>query len=144
MVVNIHAPYPPMRNMADKVIEAVKSGAVRHFFLVGGCGGTRPGRSCCMQFVKQTPADTVVLILACGKFLFNDLDLGTVSRSDRTNYVMCCMALLSLRHFAPKSNHKRPDYIFHSLAKDQHFYIHGGISKSPCPITAALVSGRSE
>ena len=92
MVVNIHAPYPPMRNMADKVIEAVKSGAVRHFFLVGGCGGTRPGRSCCMQFVKQTPADTVVLILACGKFLFNDLDLGTVSRSDRTNYVMCCMA----------------------------------------------------
>ena len=86
----------------------------------------------------------MVLILACGKFLFNDLDLGTVPRSDRTNFVMCCMALLSLLHFAPKSNHKRPDYIFHSLAKDQHFYIHGGISKPPCPITAALVSGRSE
>lgn len=64
--------------VADRVIEAVKSGAIRHFFLVAGCDGARPGRSYYTDFVKQTPADTVVLTLACGKFRFNDLDLGTI------------------------------------------------------------------
>ena len=62
--------------VADQVIEAVKSGAIRHFFLVGGCDGARPGRNYYTEFVKQTPADTVVLTLACGKYRFNDLDLG--------------------------------------------------------------------
>ena len=60
-------------------MEAVKSGAIRHFFLVGGCDGARPGRSYYTDFVKQTPRDTVILTLACGKFRFNDLDLGTVA-----------------------------------------------------------------
>jgi len=64
---------------ADKVVEAVKSGAVSHFFLVGGCDGARPGRSYYTEFVKQTPPDSIVLTLACGKYRFNDLDLGTVA-----------------------------------------------------------------
>ena len=63
---------------AGTVIEAVKSGAIRHFFLVGGCDGARTGRSYYTEFVKQTPKDTLVLTLACGKYRFNDLDLGTI------------------------------------------------------------------
>lgn len=65
-------------SVADKVIEAVKSGDIRHFFLVGGCDGAAPGRSYYTDFVKQSPDDTVILTLACGKFRFNDLDLGTI------------------------------------------------------------------
>lgn len=64
--------------VADTVIEAVKSGAIRHFFLVGGCDGARPGRNYYTDFVKATPDDTVILTLACGKYRFNDLDLGTI------------------------------------------------------------------
>ena len=64
--------------VADKVIDAVKAGAVKHFFLVGGCDGARTGRNYYTEFVKKTPADSVVLTLACGKFRFNDLDLGTI------------------------------------------------------------------
>ncbi|MCU6763314.1 Hydroxylamine reductase [uncultured Roseburia sp.] len=65
-------------SVADQVIDAVKNGAIRHFFLVGGCDGARPGRNYYTEFVKQTPADTVILTLACGKYRFNDLDLGTI------------------------------------------------------------------
>jgi hydroxylamine reductase len=65
-------------SVAGTVIDAVKAGAIRHFFLVGGCDGAAPGRNYYTEFVKQTPADTVVLTLACGKFRFNDLDLGTI------------------------------------------------------------------
>ena len=63
---------------ADKVIDAVKSGIIRHFFLVGGCDGAKAGRNYYTEFVKQTPADSIVLTLACGKYRFNDLDLGTI------------------------------------------------------------------
>ena len=63
---------------APIVIDAVKTGALKHIFLVGGCDGAKPGRSYYTDFVKQTPADTAVLTLACGKYRFNDLDLGTV------------------------------------------------------------------
>ncbi|MDR3211380.1 MAG: hydroxylamine reductase [Planctomycetota bacterium] len=63
---------------ADKVIEAVKAGAIKHFFLVGGCDGAKPGRNYYTEFVKQTPKDTVILTLACGKYRFNDLDLGEI------------------------------------------------------------------
>ncbi len=70
-------------SMADTVIEAVKTGAVRHFFLVGGCDGARAGRNYYTEFVRQTPADTVVLTLACGKYRFNDLDLGTIGSVPR-------------------------------------------------------------
>ena len=65
-------------SVADTVIEAVKAGALRHIFLVGGCDGMRKGRSYYTDFVRQTPADTAVLTLACGKYRFNDLDLGTI------------------------------------------------------------------
>lgn len=64
--------------VADQVIDAVKSGAIRHFFLVGGCDGARPGRNYYTEFVKQTPKDSVILTLACGKYRFNDLDLGEI------------------------------------------------------------------
>lgn len=65
-------------SVAGQVVEAVKAGAIRHFFLVGGCDGARPGRNYYTEFVKQTPADTVILTLACGKYRFNDLDLGQI------------------------------------------------------------------
>ena len=64
--------------VAGTVVEAVKSGAIRHFFLVGGCDGARPGRNYYTEFVRQTPTDSLVLTLACGKYRFNDLDLGTI------------------------------------------------------------------
>lgn len=64
--------------VADKVIDAVKAGAIKHFFLVGGCDGAKPGRNYYTDFVKQTPKDTVILTLACGKYRFNDLDLGSI------------------------------------------------------------------
>lgn len=63
---------------ADKVVEAVKSGAIRHFFLVGGCDGAKPGRNYYTDFVRNSPEDTIILTLACGKYRFNDLDLGTI------------------------------------------------------------------
>ncbi len=63
-------------SVADQVIEAVKSGAIRHFFLIGGCDGARPGRNYYTEFVKQTPKDSVILTLACGKYRFNDLISG--------------------------------------------------------------------
>ena len=59
---------------ADTVIKAVKSGDISHFFLVAGCDGAKPGRNYYTEFVKQTPSDSVILTLACGKFRFNDLD----------------------------------------------------------------------
>ena len=65
-------------SVADQVVAAVKSGAVRHFFLVGGCDGARPGRNYYTEFVKQTPKDSIVLTLACGKYRFHDLDLGAI------------------------------------------------------------------
>ncbi|MCL2767720.1 MAG: hydroxylamine reductase [Synergistaceae bacterium] len=65
-------------SVADKLIEAVKVGAIRHFFLVGGCDGAKPGRNYYTEFVKQSPKDTVILTLACGKYRFNDLNLGKI------------------------------------------------------------------
>lgn len=65
-------------SVADQVIEAVKNGDVKHFFLVGGCDGARVGRDYYTEFVKQSPADSIILTLACGKYRFNDLDLGTI------------------------------------------------------------------
>ena len=77
-------------SVADQVIAAVKNGDIRHFFLVGGCDGARPGRNYYTEFVKQTPADTVVLTLACGKYRFNDLDLGTIGGLPRLMDVGQC------------------------------------------------------
>lgn len=64
--------------VAPQVIDAVKSGAIRHFFLVGGCDGAKPGRSYYTDLVEKAPSDTVVLTLACGKFRFFDRKLGDI------------------------------------------------------------------
>jgi hydroxylamine reductase len=64
--------------VAPQVIDAVKAGAIRHFFLIGGCDGAKPGRSYYTDFADQAPADTVVLTLACGKFRFFDHQLGDI------------------------------------------------------------------
>ena len=64
--------------VADKVIEAVKSGAVRHFFLIGGCDGAKPGRNYYTEFAQAVPDDCIILTLACGKYRFNKLDFGDI------------------------------------------------------------------
>lgn len=66
-------------SVAGQIVQAVKDGAIRHFFLVAGCDGAKPGRNYYTEFVKQTPADSLVLTLACGKYRFNDLDLGEIN-----------------------------------------------------------------
>ncbi|RJR27338.1 MAG: hydroxylamine reductase [Desulfobacteraceae bacterium] len=64
--------------VAGKVIDAVKAGAIKHFFLVAGCDGAKPGRNYYTEFVEKVPKDCVVLTLACGKFRFFDKDLGDI------------------------------------------------------------------
>jgi hydroxylamine reductase len=65
--------------VAGQVVEAVKSGAIRHFYLIGGCDGARPGRNYYTEFAQSVPDDCMILTLACGKFRFNKLDFGTVA-----------------------------------------------------------------
>ena len=65
-------------SVADKVIDGVKQGKISHFFLVGGCDGAKVGRNYYTELVKQTPKDSIILTLACGKYRFNDLDLGEI------------------------------------------------------------------
>jgi hydroxylamine reductase len=64
--------------VADKVIDAVKSGAIKHFFLIGGCDGAAPGRNYYTEFAEAAPKDTVLLTLGCGKYRFNTLDFGDI------------------------------------------------------------------
>ncbi|MGN0355264.1 MAG: hydroxylamine reductase [Muricoprocola sp.] len=63
---------------AETVVKAFKEGAIKHFFLVAGCDGARPGRNYYTEFVKLTPSDSIVLTLACGKYRFNDMNLGEI------------------------------------------------------------------
>ncbi len=65
-------------SVADKVIEAVKTGAVKHFFLVGGCDGAKSGRNYYTEFAEKAPKDTIILTLACGKYRFNKMDMGDI------------------------------------------------------------------
>jgi len=65
-------------DVAGAVIDAVKAGKIRHFFLVAGCDGAKPGRNYYTEFVEKAPADTVILTLACGKFRFFDKKLGDI------------------------------------------------------------------
>ncbi len=76
--------------VAPTVIEAVKSGAIRHFFLVGGCDGAKPGRNYYSEFVEETPSDTIVMTLACGKFRFFDKKLGEIGGLPRLMDVGQC------------------------------------------------------
>lgn len=64
--------------VADKVIDAVKGGDIKHFFLVGGCDGAKPGRNYYTEFAEQVPEDCVILTLACGKYRFNKMDFGDI------------------------------------------------------------------
>ena len=68
----------PMGRVIDTLVDYVKSGQIRHFFLVGGCDGAKPGRNYYTDFVENAPDDTVILTLACGKFRFFDRDLGAI------------------------------------------------------------------
>ena len=77
-------------NIADKVVDAVKNGDIRHFFLIGGCDGAKPGRNYYTELAEQTPNDTVIMTLACGKFRINDLDLGDVGGLPRIMDVGQC------------------------------------------------------
>jgi len=65
-------------SVADKVIDAVKSGAIRHFFLIGGCDGAAPGRNYYTEVAEKTPDDTVIMTLGCGKYRFHEKDFGTI------------------------------------------------------------------
>ncbi len=63
---------------AETVIELVKSEKIRHFFLIGGCDGAKPGRSYYTDLAKMVPEDCIILTLACGKYRFNKLELGDI------------------------------------------------------------------
>ena len=65
-------------SVADKVIEAVKAGKIRHFFLIGGCDGAKPGRNYYTELAQAVPDDCVILTLACGKYRFNKLEFGDI------------------------------------------------------------------
>ena len=64
---------------AETIVNAVKEGKIRHFFLIGGCDGARPGRNYYTEFAKKVPKDCVILTLACGKYRFNKLEFGEVA-----------------------------------------------------------------
>ena len=64
--------------LADKIVEAVKSGKIKHFFLIGGCDGAKPGRNYFTEFAQKVPKDDIILTLACGKFRFNRLEFGSI------------------------------------------------------------------
>lgn len=65
-------------SVAGKVVDLVKAGKIRHFFLIGGCDGAKPGRSYYTDFATMTPKDTIILTLACGKYRFNKLEFGEI------------------------------------------------------------------
>lgn len=64
---------------AEEIVNAVKSGEIRHFFLIGGCDGARPGRNYYTEFAKKVPENCVILTLACGKYRFNKLEFGEIA-----------------------------------------------------------------
>lgn len=64
---------------ADKIVQAVESGKLRHFFLIGGCDGARPGRNYYTDFAQLVPKNCMILTLACGKYRFNKMDFGEVA-----------------------------------------------------------------
>ena len=65
-------------SLADKIVAAVKAGKIRHFFLIGGCDGAKPGRNYYTEFAEKVPQDCLILTLACGKYRFNKLDFGNI------------------------------------------------------------------
>ena len=63
---------------AEEIVKLVKEGKIKHFFVIGGCDGARPGRNYYTDFAKMVPKDCIILTLACGKYRFNKLDFGTI------------------------------------------------------------------
>lgn len=70
-------------SVAGKIVDLVNKGKIKHFFLIGGCDGAAPGRSYYTEFAKNTPMDSIILTLACGKYRLNDLDLGSIEGLSR-------------------------------------------------------------
>jgi len=70
--------HTPVLELAPKIIEAVKAGKIRRFFLIGGCDGAKPGRNYYTELAQKVPDDCVILTVACGKYRFNDLDFGDI------------------------------------------------------------------
>jgi hydroxylamine reductase len=64
--------------IADNIVSAVKAGKIKHFFLIGGCDGSKPGRNYYTEFAERVPKDCVILTLACGKYRFNKMDFGNI------------------------------------------------------------------
>lgn len=77
-VLTVGYAHSSLLSLADKIICAVKEGKIKHIFLVGGCDGAKTGRNYYTEFVKKAPKDTIILTLACGKYRFNDIDLGEI------------------------------------------------------------------
>jgi hydroxylamine reductase len=75
---------------AAQVVAAVKAGKIRHFFLIGGCDGAKPGRNYYSEFAEKVPADCLILTLACGKYRFNKLDFGSIDGLPRLMDVGQC------------------------------------------------------
>jgi hydroxylamine reductase len=71
--------YTTILEAAPKILEAVKAGQIRHFFLIGGCDGAEPGRNYFAEFARKAPQDTIILTLGCGKYRIRDYDYGTVA-----------------------------------------------------------------
>ena len=82
--------YNTLQAHAEKLIELIQADKIKHIFLVGGCDGAKPGRNYYTEFVKLTPKDTIILTLACGKFRFNDIDLGDIDGIPRLMDVGQC------------------------------------------------------
>ncbi len=86
--------------LADKIVDAVKSGKIRHFFLIGGCDGAKPGRNYYTEFAEKVPKDCVILTLACGKYRFNKLDFGHIDGIPRLIDIGQCNNAYSAIHVA--------------------------------------------
>lgn len=87
-------------SIKDKIVEAIKSGDIKHIFLVGGCDGAKVGRNYYTEFVKQAPNNTLILTLACGKYRFNDLNLGEINGIPRLIDIGQCNDSYSAIKFA--------------------------------------------
>ena len=70
--------YTAVLGLADKIVEAVKAGKIRHFFFIGGCDGAKPGRNYFTEFAEKVPDDCIILTAACGKYRLNDRDYGDI------------------------------------------------------------------
>ncbi|MBM4320282.1 MAG: hydroxylamine reductase, partial [Deltaproteobacteria bacterium] len=86
--------------VAGKVVDAVRQGKIRHFYLIGGCDGAKPGRNYYTDFAQAAPADTVILTLACGKYRFNKLPFGDIDGIPRLLDVGQCNDAYSAIHIA--------------------------------------------